>query len=190
VNTAPIFAVILSRLFLRERASGTVLLAIALALLGAALIAAGDWGASPSSLLGNLLAVAGAVALAAYHVAGRGLRDALPLNTYVFLVWGLAAVALGGMASAFRTPFAPYPARAWLLFFALGLVPTVLGHGLVNRALRSLPAPTVGLFLLGEPVGASVLAFLIFREVPSISTALGGLVVLLALALVVLRRDA
>jgi drug/metabolite transporter (DMT)-like permease len=69
------------------------------------------------------------------------------------LAWGLAAVALGGIASAFRTPFAPYPARAWLLFFALGLVPTVLGHGLVNQALRSLPAPTVGLFLLGEPVG-------------------------------------
>jgi drug/metabolite transporter (DMT)-like permease len=190
VNTAPIFAVVLSRAFLHERAGATVLFAIALALLGAALIAAGDWGASPSSLPGNLLALTGAAALAVYHVVGRGLRDSLPLDAYVFLVWALAAIALGGTALAFRTPLAPYPARAWLLFLALGLVPTVAGHGLVNRALRSLPAPTVGLFLLGEPVGATLLAFLVFREVPSVATALGGLVVLLALGLVVLRRDA
>ena len=68
-------------------------------------------------------------------------------------------------------------------------MPTVLGHGLVNRALRSLPAPTVGLFLLGEPLGASVLAFFLFGEVPSASTMVGGLVVLMAMGLVLFRRD-
>jgi len=189
VNTAPIFAVVLSWIFLGERVSGAILGAIALAFVGAALIAAGDWGRSPSSLGGNLLAVAGAAALAAYHVAGRGLRDALPLNAYILSVWGAAAAALGGITAAFGTPFAPYPPRAWLLFLALGLVPTVLGHGLVNRALRSLSAPTVGLFLLGEPLGASLLAFLVFGEVPSVSTMVGGFVVLLAMGLVLLRRD-
>ena len=60
----------------------------------------------------------------------------------------------------------------------------------MNRALRSLSAPTVGLFLLGEPIGASLLALLLFREVPAASTLLGGGVVLTALALVVLRRGA
>jgi drug/metabolite transporter (DMT)-like permease len=190
VNTAPIFAVVLSRVFLHERVGSTVLTAIALALLGAVLIAAGDWGRQPSSLLGNALAVAGAFTLAAYHVSGRGLRDALALHAYILLVWATAAVTLGLIALAFGTPFTPYPPRAWLLFLALGLIPTVLGHGLVNRALRSLAAPTVGLFLLGEPIGASILAFLVFGEVPTASTLLGGIVILLALGLVVLRRGA
>lgn len=189
VNTAPIFAVILSRIFLHERVGGAVLGAIALAFVGAALIAGGDWGRSPSSLGGNLLAVAGAVTLAAYHVVGRGLRDTLPLYAYVLSVWAIAAAALGVIVAAFGTPFAPYPARTFLVFLTLGLVPTVLGHGLVNRALRSLPAPTVGLFLLGEPLGASILAFFLFGEVPSASTMVGGFVVLMAMGLVLFRRD-
>jgi len=189
VNTAPVFTVVLSRVFLHEKVSATVLAAIGLALLGALLIAGGDFGREPGSLTGNLLAVAGAATLAVYHVVGRGLRDALPLNAYVFLVWATAAATLAGITAAFGTPFAPYPARAWLLLMALGLVPTVFGHGLVNRSLRSIPAPIVGLFLLGEPVGASILALLVFGEVPTVSTMLGGLVILVALGLVLLRRE-
>jgi drug/metabolite transporter (DMT)-like permease len=72
---------------------------------------------------------------------------------------------------------------------ALALIPTLGGHGLVNRALRALPAPTVGLFLLGEPLGASVLGYLVFGEVPSVSTLAGGVLVVVALALVLSHRD-
>src|SRR5512135_358462 len=79
VNTAPLFAIAFSRLFLKERAPAVVLVATPLALAGAALIAYGDWTGSPGSLRGNLLAVAGAVTVAAYQVIGRGLRAALPL---------------------------------------------------------------------------------------------------------------
>jgi drug/metabolite transporter (DMT)-like permease len=189
VNTAPVFTVVLARVFLHERVTPRVLTAIALALAGAVVIAAGDWGRQPASLFGNLLAGAGAATLAVYHVVGRGLRNALPLRTYVFLVWAVAAAALAAIAIASGAPFGPYPPRTWLLFLALGLFPTVLGHGLVNRSLRSVAAPTVGLFLLGEPVGASILAFLVFAEVPSLTTLAGGLVILVALALVVLRPE-
>jgi drug/metabolite transporter (DMT)-like permease len=69
------------------------------------------------------------------------------------------------------------------VLLALALVPTIGGHGLVNKSLRSLPAPTVGLFLLGEPVGASILAYLVFGEMPGAWTLAGGAIVLAALAL-------
>ncbi len=188
VNTAPLFTLVLSRLFLRERIARVVLLAIPIALLGAALIALGDWSGSPGSLLGNLLALAGAVTVAAYQVIGRGLRDALPLDAYVLGVWATAAAVLAALALALGTPLTGYAPRTWLVLVALALVPTIGGHGLVNRSLRSLPAPTVGLFLLGEPVGASILAFLVFGEVPGPWTFAGGAIVLAALVLVVARR--
>jgi len=86
-------------------------------------------------------------------------------------------------------PLAPFPPRTWLVFLALALVPTIGGHGLVNKALRSLPAPTVGLFLLGEPLGASLLALVVFGEAPGPWTLAGGAVVLAALVLVAVRRD-
>jgi drug/metabolite transporter (DMT)-like permease len=188
VNTAPLFAVGFARLFLGERAPGRVLVAIAIALLGAGLIAAGDWASAAASLRGSLLALAGAVTLALYHVAGRGLREVMTLPAYVFTVWTTAAAALGVLCAAAGVPFAGYDARAYSCFVALALLPTLAGHGLVNLSLRSLPAPTVGLFLLGEPLGASILGYLCFGEVPGAATLAGGVLVLAALVLVVARR--
>jgi drug/metabolite transporter (DMT)-like permease len=152
------------------------------------MIALGDWTGSPGSLLGNGLAVAGAVTLAAYQVIGRGLRDALPLNAYVLAVWGTAALVLAALARSMGVLLGGYPKRTWLLFVALAVVPTIGGHGLVNKSLRSLPAPTVGLFLLGEPVLASLFAWLLFHETPGPWTVAGGAVVVGALGLVLARR--
>lgn len=188
VNTAPLFAVGLSRVFLGESVSRLVLGAIGLALGGAGLIAAGDWAGTPGSLGGNLLAVVGAATLALYHVIGRGLREALPLNAYVFGVWSTAALSLALLCLPFRVPLTGYSPRAFGLFLALALVPTLAGHGLVNQSLRRLPAPTVGLFLLGEPVGASVLAYFVFGEIPGRWTLAGGALVFVALALVLRGR--
>jgi drug/metabolite transporter (DMT)-like permease len=189
VNTAPLFAILLSRLFLGERPSRTVQVATPVAFGGATLIAMGDGGSGTASLLGNALAVAGAVTLAAYQVIGRGLRHALPLQAYVLGVWGAAALVLAALAHADGVPLVGYPARTWILFTALAVVPTLGGHGLVNKSLRALPAPTVGLFLLGEPVVASLLAWLLFRETPGQATLAGGAIVLGALALVLARRE-
>jgi drug/metabolite transporter (DMT)-like permease len=188
VNTAPLFAVGLTWIFLKERVPPAVLAAIGVAFCGAGLIAYGDWTGSPGSLTGNLLAVAGAVALAAYHVIGRGLREALPLPAYLLGVWSGAAIVLAALCALFRVPFGGYSTRTYLLFGALALVPTLGGHGLVNYSLRRLSAPTVGLFLLGEPLGASLLAYLVFGEVPATWTLAGGALVLVALAVVLLRR--
>jgi drug/metabolite transporter (DMT)-like permease len=187
VNTAPLFTLGLTRLFLREPIAPVVLGATGIALGGAALIAAGDWTGSASSLTGALLAVAGAVTLSLYHVIGRGLRSALPLQAYVLCVWSTAAATLALIALAGGAPFTGHPPRTMAALAALALVPTLAGHGLVNRSLRLLPAPTVGLFLLGEPLCASVLAYLAFGETPNALTLVGGALVLAALALVVVR---
>jgi drug/metabolite transporter (DMT)-like permease len=188
VNTAPLFAIVLSRVFLHEKPPLVVQVAIAIAFAGAALIAFGDWTGSPGSLLGNGLALAGAVTLAVYQVVGRGLRDALPLYAYVLGVWSAAACALAVFARSSGVVLGGYPARTWLVFTALAIVPTIGGHGLVNKSLRSFPAPTVGLFLLGEPVLASILAWLVFRETPGPWTLAGGAIVITALGLVLARR--
>ncbi len=185
VNTTPIFTLVFSRVFLGEAVGRVVVAAMAVALAGAGLIAAGDWTGSTGTLLGDGLAVAGAATLSVYHVIGRGLRDALPLGPYVLGVWSTAAATLAVLVVAGHVPLAPYPARTVAAFVALAVVPTVLGHGLVNRSLRHIPAPTVGLFLLGEPIGASVLAFAVFGERPGAWTVAGGVLVLCALVLVV-----
>jgi drug/metabolite transporter (DMT)-like permease len=191
VNTTPLFTVAMAWTFLGEAASPRVLAAIALALVGAVVIAASDWsGGGSQPLLGDALAMLGALALSIYHVIGRGLRAALPLDAYIFAVWTTAAVVLALLCAGVGVSLTAYPPRSFAVFLALALVPTLLGHGLVNRSLRALPAPTVGLFLLGEPVGATLLAALLLGETPGAGTLAGGAVILAALVLVVAGRGA
>jgi drug/metabolite transporter (DMT)-like permease len=186
VNTAPLLTLALSRAILKETPPSLVVVAMGIALLGVALIAWGDFASGPDPVKGDLLAVAGALALSVYHVAGRALRNSLPLGAYVLGVWLVAAVALAALAIATGVPLRGFSARSVLAILALAVVPTLGGHGLQNRALRFLPAPTVGLFLLGEPVGATALAYLFYSEVPSRTTLLGGALVLAGLALATL----
>lgn len=186
VNTAPLFTLVLARVFLREGVSTATLGAMGLALVGAIVIALGDWTDGPGSLRGAGLALAGSVTLSCYHVAGRGLRHALPLGAYVLAVWCVAAATLAVLAAFGGTPLAGYGSRTVAFLAALALIPTIGGHGLVNVALRRLPAPTVGLFLLGEPLGAAILAYFLFQEVPSFLTLVGGALILVALAGIVI----
>jgi drug/metabolite transporter (DMT)-like permease len=190
VNTAPLFSLGLSRLFLGEPLAASLIAATSLGLVGAGLIAYGDFRGDVGSLKGAALAVAGAATLAGYHVAGRSLRTALPLRAYLLGAWAASAAVLGILALVAATPLAVFPARTWLAFAGLAIVPTVFGHGLVNLSLRSLPAPTIGLFLLGEPLAAAALAALFLGELPSGWTLAGGSFVLAALALVILGERA
>ena len=190
VNTAPLFTLAFSRVALGEAASPAVLLAMAIAFAGAVCIAAADWTGSASSLTGAALALAGAVTLSAYHVIGRGLRDALPLPAYVLGVWAVATATIAALAAIGSAPLGGIPPRAFAWLVALAVIPTVLGHGLVNASLRSIPAATVGLFLLGEPVAASALAYAFFGERPAPLTLAGGALVLAALAIVVRSESA
>jgi len=184
VNTTPLFSMGLGFLLLGERPSSGVVLATGLALAGMVVNVAGDASTGIAPLQGDLLALAGAFTGSLYHIAGRKLRAALPLQAYVLGVWSSTALALLALALSLDVPLIDLPPRAWLSFAGLALVPTLGGHGLINVALRQVPAPTVGLFLLGEPVGATLLAALFFQELPSFRIVVGGLIVLLALVLV------
>jgi len=190
VNTTPLFTLFFSRAFLGETVAPAVLGATGLALGGAGLIAAGDWAQGTNSLSGDLLALVGAMTLSLYHVIGRGLRGALPLDAYVLGVWSVAAATLALLCLAARVRLTGYPPRTFGLFLALAVIPTLVGHGLVNRSLRRLPAPVVGLFLLGEPVAATALAYVLLRETPGTWTLAGGAVVLAALAFLTLGERA
>jgi drug/metabolite transporter (DMT)-like permease len=188
VNTAPLFTLILSWVFLGERPTWDLSWALLVAFGGVLLIATGEMGHATPALTGDLLALAGAVSLSAYHVLGRALRSALPLLPYVFCVWLVAAMALAVLALASGAPLAGLEPGTLLVLLALAVIPTIAGHGLANRSLRVLPATVVGLFMLGEPVGATLLAYALFGEVPSARVLAGGALILAALAWLFARR--
>lgn len=193
VSLSPVFAWIFSRAFLGERPTRRQLLGIALAIVGAAIIAVGDaWRPGHGALWGDALALAGAVFGGAYFVIGRRLRADLGLVAYITPVYAVAAVVLLGWAALAGEAFVAYPAGDWAIFAALALGPMLVGHGGLNYALRYLPAYTVNVAALGEPVGASLIAWLLpaIAEPPGVGAALGGVVALAGIALTLAARRA
>lgn len=157
---------------------------VALALAGAALIAVGDSRLAGHALLGDALAALGAAAMAVYLLAGRSYRQRLPVLPYTGLVYGAAALALLPAVVGGPDALLDHPPRDYAIFVALALVPMIFGHTLLNYALEHVPAPVVSTSILGEPVGSTILAFLILGEVPPLLTLAGGLVVLAGIGLV------
>jgi drug/metabolite transporter (DMT)-like permease len=190
VDMQPAIVGLLSVVWLREPPSRVQWIGIAVAMLGAVVVALPAWsaagGAGQHALLGDFLAFVGAVTGACYFVAGRRLRSTLDLGPYVGLVYGTCFVALVGFALAVRAPVLHQPPRELELFAALALGPMLLGHTGFNWSLKYLPAYVVNLTLLGEPVGATILAALLpgIREVPPPATFAGGALILIGIVVV------
>jgi drug/metabolite transporter (DMT)-like permease len=100
------------------------------------------------------------------------------LVVYAVAAAGLLAVALGQGAPLFE-----YPPREWGLFVAMAVGPGILGHTLINWALEHVESSVVSVSLVGEPVGSTVLAALVFAEIPGVLTLAGGVVVVTGIVL-------
>jgi len=190
VNTQPVVVALLSTFWLRERPTRLQWIGIAIAMLGALVVALPDFrtadsAAHPQALLGDVLALVGAVAAAIYFVSGRRLRATLDLWPYVGLVYGSCFVVLLLLVAATGAALAPQPPREVAIFAALALGPMLLGHTGLNWALKHSPAYVVNLTLLGEPVGATIIAALLpgIRELPGVLTLVGGAIVLCGILL-------
>ena len=194
----PGFVALLSVFVVHEAPSRRQILGLAIATLGAISISIPDFmsgaatAATPHPLLGNALSIGAAAAAAMYMVAGRRLRFRLGAWSYVALVYSAALVTLLLIAAVSGIHVAPQPSRDVLIFVALAAGPMLLGHTGMNWALEHLPAYIVNLTMLGEPVGATLLAAFLpgIHEIPRWTTLAGGVVILIGFIITVWSRDA
>jgi drug/metabolite transporter (DMT)-like permease len=184
VATQPVFAGLLAWIFLGEGIARREAVGIAIAGIGCVVLAGGDvLAASGDAIIGDGLALAGAVTAAGYFIAGRRLRASLPLGAYLAVVNAIAAALLVTSAVLAGTQVTGFARGDYLAMAMSALVPSLIGHSLLNHAVRRVPVHLVALAILGEPIGASVLSWLFFREVPPSNAVLGGAVILVGIAI-------
>jgi drug/metabolite transporter (DMT)-like permease len=193
VSTTPLWVALLSPFTVRERLTRPILIGMMLALIGGTIVGLSDscaWSGAgllcPSlrdfirreAFLGDLLALAGAIMGASYLLIGRRLRGKMSLLSYIFVVYGMAAVVLVVIMLVARQQPTGYPAPAYLWFVLLALVPQLVGHSTFNSALRYLSVAFVSITLLGEPIGSTILAYLLLEEIPSALKIFGAILIL------------
>ncbi|MFW9807665.1 MAG: EamA family transporter [Candidatus Thorarchaeota archaeon] len=158
-----------------------------IATLGAVILAWGDFGGGGFEALGgDLLALAGAVFLALYFIGGRRIAKEMPISVYTSIIYMIAAITTLSICIPFNLNVIVFDPTAIIIFLALAIFPTVLGHSVNNYLLTKVPAYVVSSAVLGEPIGAALLAALIFPETqkPGITALIGFVVILFGIALV------
>ncbi len=187
VQAQPVFVALGAWLLLRERVTTRMVIGIAIAVGGMAAMSLGDLLGGvlvgPRPLYGNALALFGALMAAGYVIAGRSLRQRVALVPYVVVVYGVCTVSLLGIVLAEGHALSGYPPGEWAIFLGLAVGPGLFGHTVINWALAHLESSVVSVSLLGEPVGATLLALLFLSEIPTPVTLVGGVVVLTGILL-------
>jgi drug/metabolite transporter (DMT)-like permease len=139
--------------------------------------------------MGDGLALLGALTASGYLLVGRKMRKDQDLIAYIYPVYSTAGLVLILLSLIFQKPFSGYSVSTYLFLFLLALVPQLIGHTTFNWALKYLPTSMVAIALLGEPVGSTILAYLILGEALTPFKVMGGILIFAGI-LVALKREA
>jgi len=188
VTSHPIFVAGVSHFVLKERVKKMAAVGIVVAFSGVSLISISDYSVGGGKLLGDLLAFIGGLCAGIYFLSGRVARKSIALTPYAFSVYGLSALLLLVSAAILGNKIVVTSTHELTLFLLMAIIPTIGGHTMFNYALKKLPAHIVATGVLGEPVGASILAyFLLPQQVPGLWIVIGGVLVVGGLYVVLSR---
>lgn len=184
VTTTPLWTLALTRLR-GARVPRGVLTGVLVALVGVVVITGVDASASTRALRGDLLALAGGAAGAGYVAAGESVRRTVGTASYTLVAYTTCALALLPVCVLSGSALWGFSTRTWVEIAVLTLTAQLLGHSLLNRALRSAGATTVSLAVLLEVPGAALVAWAWLGQVPPLAVLPGAALVLAGLAVVV-----
>jgi len=191
VCTTPLWATLGSLALGRRRVSALYWLALAVAGFGMWLVThSSTQAATPATLAGDLLALLGGLLFALYLLCVEGLHETVSSQRQVTVAYSVAAVVLWALLLGTGGVRLGYSPGVWRAMLGMTLGPQIFGHTLLNWSLRHYPSSTVAFSILLEPILAAVMAWWLLRQALTPIQMLGGLLVLVALALVIRQQTA
>jgi drug/metabolite transporter (DMT)-like permease len=181
VSTQPLWSAAFAKLFLGERLRRAVAIGIGIAFAGAILISGFDFTLSARAFAGDMLALAGAAAVAGHRIAALGPRRRLSLVPFVAVMYGVCSVALLVVVLGSGIRITGFEAETWMWMALIAIGPQVVGHTLFNFLLRDVDPTVLATAIMGEAVGATLLALAIFGEVPTAGAIAGAALLLLGI---------
>ena len=183
VNTNPLWVGILTPVISKDRLTLMTKIGIVISVIGGAIIGAGDFATGGQALWGDFLALLGSICAAVYLLLGRNLRRKLSLIAYVIICYGSAAIILWVLVIALGLQVVGFSSGTYAAFAGMALISQIIGHTSYNWALKWFSASLIAVSLLGEPIGATILAYIIFDETLTWTKLVGGSLILAAIDL-------
>ncbi|WP_146551130.1 MULTISPECIES: DMT family transporter [Rummeliibacillus] len=179
----PVFVMIGAYFLFKERTSPVGILSIGLAIIGSIIIASGDIGFSSSALYGDLLSILGTLAVAIHMLAGQNLCRKIPPSIYSTFVFLIGGIILLFYSLINNVSLVNYSKNDWIIFLLLALIPNIFGHALFNWLLKYVDATTISMSVLGEPIGAIILAYFLLGEGITMLQTIGGVLAIVGVGI-------
>lgn len=181
LSLQPVFVMAGAYFAFREKTSKPAIIGMLVAISGAVMIGWGDISISKQHIQGDILSILGTIVVAVHMLIGQKLLKTISAAIYSFSVFLSAVIVFAVYNTLLHIPMTGYSDKDWGIFLLLAIVPTVFGHVLFNWLLKYVTAATISMAILGEPVGATLLAYLLLNETLTFSQWAGGAIVLLGL---------
>ena len=179
VTTNPIFVPIFGYLFFRKKVKKELLWGIAIAISGSVLIALSSRESALSGhAFGDILALLGAIAVSLYLTFTNRIRQRYELIPFIFFTYSFTAIILIVVSIISRQNLFSYQPHTFLMFFLVAFIPQILGHTSYNYSLKYLDPSFIAVTILGEPIIATIGAYFILNETPSILEIVGAFLIL------------
>ena len=183
VDTEVFFVAFMLLLLFKERIPWPAWIGIIITFVGSVLIAWADAGDGSNMLLGDLIALTGALCMAVYTIIGKTVRQRITTTTYTFLVYLSAGITVLVILLCSGKPLIGYEPVNWWTALGMAVFCTLLGHSVFSWGLKYESAAFIATAKLLEPVFASLLGLLLFREMPKAAVIIGGCIVVAGLIL-------
>jgi len=188
LSLQPLVSLVGGFFLFKERSTVSAMLTMAIAIVGAAMIGWGDWGLSQKAMLGDLLSFFSVIAVVGYLLIGQSVVKKVLHWIYSFCVFFTAGILLAIFNLSTGVAFGGYRSQEWGIFLLLAIVPTV-AHIINNWLLNYVNATTISMSILGEPVGATILAVLLLGERLVGWQIVGGILVLFGVFFFLLQQQ-
>ena len=186
VTTNPIFLGVFALFTGKDKPGARLWISIAIAFAGLLIIGGSDLAASIENLTGDLLALAGAMAMSLYLLLGRRLGHDLDVMAYAGIATAVGGAMLILSAVVWGIPLAIASWESFGYIVLAALIPQLIGHNLLTWALRHTTPTAVSMTIVGEPVGATILGWLWLGEVVPLWVGIGCAVTLGAVIFAIL----
>lgn len=188
VNLQALFAFIAGVLFFKEKNSFLSLLGCLIGILGCAIIGLDDFKLNPKALFGDILSLIAAGAITAYYFTSQTLKKKFSTLTYSLFGYIVSSILLLIYTLFTQDNLFNYSKETWLSIFGLALVSTVLGQLILNLLLKYISVTAISMCILGESIGACILAYIIFDESLSLKQFIGISIILIGLGIYFLNK--
>jgi len=188
-NTGPFFTTIFA-LCAGERISKKTYLGLGLVLFGVIIVQGSGFSLGSEKILGNIVSLMSGLFVGLSYIFSAKIREKTRNTVYGRSLFFVAAVTIGILAIFRGDSLFEFQKEhiVWLIF--LGLVPSILGHNILNYAIKFLTPTAVASVPLGESIIATILGYIIFSERIPFETILGGPIILYGIYIILKSHNA